>query len=71
MERLKLIIAGMAILAVTLLAGNSDFEQEVLYAMPNGAYEAIKEVYPDSKDGEVVDVYLNKKEYWDSIAQGR
>ena len=63
---LGLILA--ALLALFLWAGNRDFNQEVIDAMPREVYDRIEaELGGNPSDGAIVDEYLEHRDYYDSL----
>ncbi len=69
MKKLCLHIVG--ILAVILLlgiAGRCDYNETVIYNMPDEAYRALKEKLNNPSDSELVDEYMKDPDYWDSLA---
>lgn len=64
----------LVILAVVLLgvAGSMDYDQAVIYEMPECVYDGIRaELGGDPSAGEVVDEYMENRAKWDSFAVKR
>lgn len=63
---------GLAIAAVIItlgFAGRCDYDEEVLYSMPQDAYENIVIKLGDkASDHSIVNEYMNNKEYYDSLS---
>ena len=61
----------MATLAAVIVAicfvGRFDYNDEILYHMDEGTYEALREKLGDVSTFELVDVYMSDCEYWDSL----
>lgn len=64
-------ILHMATLAAVIVAicfvGRFDYNDEILYHMDEGTYEALREKLGDVSTFELVDVYMSDCEYWDSL----
>lgn len=65
------LLAVLAVMIVIGLAGRMDYNEEVIYHMSNGTYEMMKEKLGDVSSSELVDEYMQNKEYWDSLGQLR
>ena len=63
----------MAALAAVIVAicfvGRFDYNDEILYHMSEGTYEALREKLGDVSTFELVDVYMSDCEYWDSLGR--
>lgn len=66
-------ILHMAALAAVIVAicfvGRFDYNDEILYHMSEGTYEALREKLGDVSTFELVDVYMSDCEYWDSLGR--
>ena len=62
----------VALVGVTMaicLAGRYDYNDEVLYHMSDGTYQALREKLGNVSSTELVDVYMSDCEYWDSLGR--
>ncbi|WP_242661043.1 hypothetical protein [Bacteroides cellulosilyticus] len=51
------------------IAGRQDYNQEVLYTMPQEAYEQIVLILgDDATDTDIVRTYMNNKQYYDNLS---
>ena len=70
MNKLKthsLVFIGVIILIC--LAGRCDYNETVIYNMPDNTYQAIKtKLGEDCSDSQLVDEYQKNRKYWDAIA---
>lgn len=64
------IILGLTgFFAVLGIAGRQDYNQEVLYTMPQEAYEQIVlELGDDATDANIVRTYMSNKTYYDKLS---
>lgn len=60
-----LVLVGIILLG---LAGRCEFNEEVIYNMPNDTYQVMRRELDNPSDNELVDEYLNNPQYWDSLA---
>lgn len=62
--------AGMITFFVLMgIAGTSDYTEQVLYTMPQEAYEQIYlELGDGCSDREIVSKYMSNKDYYDSLS---
>ena len=58
-------IAGVVV--AICLAGRVDYNDEILYHMSDGTYQALREKLGDVSSSELVDVYMSDCEYWDLL----
>lgn len=65
-EILHLVTLAAVIVAICFV-GRYDYNEEVIYHMSNGTYDALKEHLGDVSSSELVDVYMSDCEYWDSL----
>lgn len=58
------------LLAVVLLgiAGRMDYNETVIYNMPDKVYEVMKAQLGNPSDGELVDQYIKNRAHWDTVA---
>lgn len=62
------ILGICAFLAVFCWASKKDYEETILYSMPQAAYEQIYvELGSGCKDKEIVEKYMSNKKYYDSL----
>lgn len=68
MKTTKIIFAVLAVFAAFAFAGTTDYTEQVLYTMPQDAYEQIVLHLGDGcTDREIVYEYMNNKGYYDSL----
>lgn len=58
------IIAAVILLGV---AGKCDYDEQVIYNMPDDVYQALKKELGNPSDGQLVDEYIRNRAHWDSI----
>lgn len=69
MKTIKIIFAALAVFAAFAFAGTTDYTEQVLYTMPQDAYEQIVLHLGDGgTDMEIVKEYMNNKSYYDSLS---
>lgn len=61
------LLALVAVVVAICFVGRYDYSDEVLYHMSNGTYEALCEHLGNVSTLELVDAYMENKEYWDSL----
>lgn len=49
------------------MAGRSDYNEEIIYTMPQDAYEDICVKLGDCSDQEIVNEYMSNKQYYDNL----
>lgn len=60
----------IAFFALMGVAGTSDYTEQVLYTMPQEAYEQIYlELGDGCNDSEIVSKYMSNKGYYDSLSE--
>lgn len=69
MKELKHLLVLAAVIIAVCLVGRSDYNEEIIYHMSNGTYEALREKLGDVSTSELVDVYMSDCEYWDSLGR--
>ena len=72
MDMNKISLSMLAMLAVIIaicFVGRYDYNDEVLYHMSEGTYQALRERLGDVSNFELVDVYMSDCEYWDSLGR--
>ena len=67
-EILHLVTLAAVIVAICFV-GRFDYNDEILYHMDEGTYEALCEKLGDVSTSELVDVYMSDCEYWDSLGR--
>lgn len=67
-KHILLIIAAIVILG---FAGRCDYNETVIYNMPDNVYQALKEKLGNPSDSQLVNEYLKNRKYWDSLAFDR
>lgn len=65
-EILHLLDLACVIVAICFV-GRYDYNDEILYHMSEGTYEVLREKLGDVSSSELVDVYMDDQEYWDSL----
>ena len=71
MNELKHLLALVAVIIAICVAGNFDYNDEVIESMSNGTYEVLRERLGDVSAGELVDAYMSDRKYWDSLGELR
>lgn len=67
-EILHLVTLAAVIVAICFV-GRFDYNDEILYHMDEGTYEALREKLGDVSTFELADVYMSDCEYWDSLGR--
>ena len=67
-EILHIVVLVGVIIAICV-AGSFDYNDEILYHMSEGTYEVLREKLGDVSSSELVDVYMDDQEYWDSLGR--
>ena len=57
----------VAVIVAICFVGRFDYNDEVLYHMSDGTYQALREKLGDVSSSKLVDVYMSDCEYWDSL----
>lgn len=60
----------IALLILLGIAGRCDYNEQVIYNMPDEVYKAMKLELGNTSESRLVDEYMSNKEYWDSKASG-
>lgn len=60
----------IALLILLGIAGRCDYNEQVIYNMPDEVYKAMKLELGNTSESRLVDEYMSNKEYWDSKAVG-
>jgi hypothetical protein len=63
------LLALLAVIIAICYVGRYDYNDEVLYHMSEGTYQALRERLGDVSTFELVDVYMSDCEYWDSLGR--
>lgn len=71
MEGLKHLLALVVVVVAICVVGTYDYQEEIISHMSDGTYEVLKERLGDVSTGELVDAYMDDREYWDSLGQLR
>lgn len=71
MNELKHLLALVAVIIAICVAGNFDYNDEVIESMSNGTYEVLRERLGDVSAGDLVDAYMSDGKYWDSLGELR
>mgnify|MGYP006945387012 CR=1 FL=1 len=69
MKELKYLLVLVAVIVAICLVGRYDYNDEVLYHMSDGTYQALREKLGDVSSAKLVDVYMSDCEYWDSLGR--
>lgn len=67
----KLTKYTLLVVALPLLlgiAGRCDYNESVIYNMPDNVYQVMKVKLDNPSDSRLVDEYVNNRNHWDSIA---
>jgi hypothetical protein len=64
-------LAIVGVILAICVVGRFDYNDEVLYQMSNGTYDALREKLGNVSTTELVDVYMRNCEYWDSLGRLR
>lgn len=60
----------IALLILLGIAGRCDYNEQVIYNMPDEVYKVMKLELGNTSESRLVDEYMSNKEYWDSKAVG-
>lgn len=60
----------IALLLLLGIAGRCDYNEQVIYNMPDEVYKEMKLELGNTSESRLVDEYMSNKEYWDSKASG-
>lgn len=60
-------LAMLAVIIAICFVGRFDYNDEVMYHMSEGTYEALREKLGDVSNFELVDAYMADQAYWDSL----
>lgn len=60
----------IALLILLGIAGRCDYNEQVIYNMPDEVYKAMVLELGNTSESRLVDEYMSNKEYWDSKASG-
>ena len=63
------LVALAGVIVAICFVGRYDYNDEIMYHMSEGTYEALRENLGDVSTIELVDVYMSDCEYWDSLGQ--
>lgn len=69
MKELKYLLVLVAVIVAICVVGRFDYNDEVLYHMSEGTYQALREKLGDVSSSKLVDVYMSDCEYWDSLGR--
>ena len=61
------LVTLVAVIVAICFVGRFDYNDEVLYNMSDGTYQALREKLGDVSSSQLVDVYMSDCEYWDSL----
>lgn len=63
-------VLGLVIVAICI-AGRVDYNDTVIGNMTKETYDVMRQELGNLSRSELVDIYLDDKEYWDSLGQNR
>lgn len=66
----KYTLLVVALLLLLGIAGRCDYNESVIYNMPDNVYQVLKTELGNPSDSRLVDEYMSNKEYWDSKVSG-
>ncbi len=65
-KALKTVLGVVAILLILGIAGRSDYNNEVIYSMRDGVYQALVDsLGHDASETKIVDTYMSNRDFWD------
>lgn len=64
----KHILWILAVIILLGIAGRCDYNENVIYNMPDNVYQAMKMELDNPSDSRLVDEYISNRTYWDSVA---
>lgn len=64
----KYTLLFVVMVVVLGVAGRYDYNEEVIYNMPDSVYRVMKDTMGNPSDSRLVDEYMKDKKYWDSLA---
>ena len=64
----KYTLLVVALLLLLGIAGRCDYNESVIYNMPDNVYQVMKVKLDNPSDSRLVDEYVNNRNRWDSIA---
>ena len=64
----KYTLLVVALLLLLGIAGRCDYNESVIYNMPDTVYQVMKVKLDNPSDSRLVDEYVNNRNHWDSIA---
>ena len=63
----KNLLTLLAVIALACWAGQYDYTDQVVPAMGEEVYDAIKSEMPHASDNEIAQEYMTDKAYWDAL----
>lgn len=64
----KYTLLVVALLLLLGIAGRCDYNESVIYNMPDNVYQVMKVKLDNPSDSRLVNEYVNNRNHWDSIA---
>lgn len=64
----KHILWILAVIILLGIAGRCDYNEDVIYNMPDRVYQVMQKRLDAPSDSQLVDEYMKNKKYWDSLA---
>ena len=61
------LLAIVGVIIAICVVGSFDYNDEILYNMSDGTYQALREKLGDVSSSELVDAYMKDQAYWDSL----
>lgn len=59
----------VGVIVAICFVGRFDYNDEILYHMSDGTYQALRDKLGNVSSTELVDVYMSDCEYWDSLGR--
>lgn len=63
----KTVLGVIAIVLLLGIAGRCDYNEQVIYNMPDDTYQLMKSQLNNPSDNELVDEYIKDPDYWNSL----
>ena len=64
----KYTLLVVALLLLLGIAGRCDYNESVIYNMPDNVYQVLKTELGNPSDSRLVDEYMSNRKHWDSLA---
>lgn len=66
-KNLFIAIFGIIVMIACLYAGRGEYIDDVLVGMSDEKYQAIRGYLGNDSNSDIVDEYINRRHYWDSL----